>query len=182
MINTLENFSKFNLTIIARGEKYMYEEYGLEDLHKINKTSIFEIYDKYKDDKFIIDIIKNMEMYTTLWYKDKNNKFETIDYDASNTITNNRTISDIVSSKYLTCYNYEDPLNFEQNLQNTAKFIKNIEIYSTTTVVSSKTDINIDYIRLLNNLLNVDIVRKYRLILNDHFVNSINDYYSSKKK
>ena len=57
MINTLENFTKFDLNVIAHGDNNIYQEYDLEDLHKINRVSIFEIYDKYKNDEFILNII-----------------------------------------------------------------------------------------------------------------------------
>lgn len=184
MINTLENFTKFDLNIVAHGDNNTYQEYNLEDLHEINRVSIFEIYDKYKNDEFVVDIIENMKFFTILYYKEKYNMVEEIlDPDRGvyniydmNKYNNNTYIYD---SKYRVCYNNEDPLNFEHNIQKTARFIKNVDIIVTNTTLTNKDSCAADYINLLNNLLNIDIHRSYILNLGAQFVNNVYNYYNS---
>lgn len=185
MINTLENFTKFDLNVVAHGDNNIYQEYDLEDLHKINRVSIFEIYDKYKNDEFIVNMIENMKFFTILCYKEKYNIVKEIlnpdggVYNVYNMNKYNNTYSrDIYNTKYMVCYNYEYPLNFEHNIQKTARFIKNVDIIITNTTLTNKDSCTADYINSLNNLLNIDIHRSYILNLDAQFVNNVYNYYN----
>ena len=175
MINTLENFSKFNLKIVAYKEDDILNEFILEDLHKIGKVSIFEIYNKYKDDKFIIDLIKNMRLATILYYNDRNiNKVVTV----SNSRSMNTSIFNF--NKTLILNSDESPMNFEEDIHNACKFINSIDISTSCTLLLNKHKSNIDYLKLLNNFLNVDIHCFYKLNINQQFIKNVENFYNPK--